>query len=191
MKIRARVGQSKPLPRVEICILAGGLGTRMGRDKSRVRLGPRTFVGHLRHLARAAHLPVRVIRRDLVPRSGPLGGIFTGLKTTRAETVLFLACDMPLMTEKFLRKLIRKFPARMDALAVSQQNRIGFPILLRRSALPLVARQLQKQHRSLHSLFQLPRTTFFVALPSDESVLFNINTPDNLKKARTSLRGRA
>ena len=191
MKVRDPVGQSKSHPCVEICVLAGGLSARMGRDKSRLRLGPRTFVGHLRHLARSARIPFRVIRRDLVSRSGPLGGIFTGLKTTRARTVLFLACDMPLMTEKFLRKLIRKLPARMDALAVSQRDRIGFPILIRRSALPLVARQLQKQQRSLHSLFQQPRMTFFVAPPSDELALFNINTPDNLEKARSSLRGRA
>ena len=191
MKVRAHVGRSQPPPDVEICVLAGGLGTRMGRDKSRLRLGPRTFVGHLRHLARSARLPMRVIRRDLVSRSGPLGGIFTGLKTTHAETVLFLACDMPLLTEKFLRKLIRKFPAQMEGLAVSQQDRIGFPILIRRSALPFVARQLQNKDRSIHSLFQHLRMIVFAARPSDKPALLNINTPENLKKARALIRTRA
>ena len=67
----------------------------MGRDKSRLKLGRRTMLGHIRAEAKTLGLPVRVIRRDLVPRCGPLGGIFTALKTTSADGVLFLACDMP------------------------------------------------------------------------------------------------
>ncbi|MBI3255114.1 MAG: NTP transferase domain-containing protein, partial [Nitrosarchaeum sp.] len=33
-----------------------------------------------------------------VPRCGPLGGILTGLRSAKTEAVLFLACDMPLIT---------------------------------------------------------------------------------------------
>ena len=57
----------------------------MGRDKSLVQLGRRTLLQHVRTAARSLGVPVRVIRRDSVPRCGPLGGIYTGLKRTRAD----------------------------------------------------------------------------------------------------------
>jgi molybdopterin-guanine dinucleotide biosynthesis protein A len=75
----------------------------MGRDKARLRLGQRTMLGRIRVAARATGLPVRVIRRDAVPRCGPLGGIYTALQSTRAEAVLFLACDMPFVTPELIQ----------------------------------------------------------------------------------------
>src|SRR5687768_5753928 len=92
--------------KVGICILAGGLSSRFGRDKSRVRFGRRTMLSVIRATAQELDLPVRVIRHDRVPRCGPLGGILTGLESTRADAVLFLACDMPLVTAELLRKMI-------------------------------------------------------------------------------------
>src|SRR5262245_26810080 len=100
--------QHRPALRGEICVLAGGLSSRLGRDKARLRLGPRTVLGHVREQARALGLPVRVIRRDRVPRCGPLGGVYTALVTTRADAVLFLACDMPFLTAATMVRLWRR-----------------------------------------------------------------------------------
>src|SRR5689334_13117942 len=110
--------------RCEICILAGGLSRRMGLDKSRLKLGRRTLLGHIRAEAKRTGLPVRVIRRDCVPRCGPLGGIFTALKSTRAEWVLFLACDMPFVSGELMKWLLARRciseGERMGAFSVSR-----------------------------------------------------------------------
>ena len=92
-----------------ICILAGGLSRRMGRNKASVRVGRLTLLQRVRKTAAELRLPIRVIRRDLVPRCGPLGGIYTGLITSRAAAELFVACDMPFIEAQFLRKLIDRF----------------------------------------------------------------------------------
>src|SRR5688572_20649222 len=92
--------------KVEICILAGGLSSRCGRDKARLRFGRRTMLSIIRDTALELGWPVRVIRRDRVPRCGRLGGILTGLQSTSTDAVLFLACDMPLITAELLRKMI-------------------------------------------------------------------------------------
>src|ERR1044072_1658113 len=42
----------------EGCILAGGLSRRMGRDKTRLRLGGRTVLGQIRATARQLRHPV-------------------------------------------------------------------------------------------------------------------------------------
>src|SRR5947207_3457036 len=89
-----------------ICILAGGRSRRMGREKAGLRLGSKTLIGRIRTEARKLGLPVRIIRRDLVPRCGPLGGILTALKTSQAEAELFLACDMPFISAELLEDLL-------------------------------------------------------------------------------------
>src|ERR1051325_7409960 len=87
---------------LEICILAGGLSSRMGRDKSRLRLGRLTFLDRIDRAASAMGFPVRIIRDDLVPGCGPIGGIYTALSTTTAESLLFIPCDMPFLTSELL-----------------------------------------------------------------------------------------
>src|SRR3989454_4591395 len=118
--------RSQRQPAVEICILAGGLSRRMGGDKSRLRLGRRTLLGHIRAEAKTLGLPVRVIRRDIVPRCGPLGGIYTALKTTRADGVLFLACDMPFVRAGLLKTLLSRTDKTKRACFASVQSVAGF-----------------------------------------------------------------
>src|SRR5690242_4227965 len=147
-------------PSVEICILAGGLSKRMGRDKSRLRLGSTTMLGHIRKNARATGLPVRVIRRDCVPKCGPLGGIYTALRTTRADAVLFLACDMPFVTTELIHFVLQQVrePAGKarapngGALFVGSRGRAGFPFIVERENVESVRLQIQKGEFSLQSL---------------------------------------
>src|SRR5258707_12187115 len=121
----------------EICILAGGLSQRMGRDKARVRLGKRTMLGQVQTAAAATGLPVRVIRRDCVPRCGPIGGIYTALSSTTSTAILFLACDMPFVSSELMRRLIKEFQNSGKPLFVRSGpgHRLGFPFLLTRETL--------------------------------------------------------
>lgn len=173
------------LPTCEICLLAGGLSTRMGRDKARLRLGRRTLLGHVRAAARQTGLPVRVIRRDLVPRCGPLGGIYTALKTSRTDTVLFLACDMPFVSAALLGRL-RHRAARSKAVFTGSSDRAGFPFLLRRTTLSVVEGQLAAQKFSIQSLAQKLRA-ITLRPPGGPAELLNINTPADWRSARQRL----
>src|SRR3989442_2366376 len=102
----------------EICILAGGLSSRMGRNKSRLRLGGRTLLAHIHATAKTIGLPLRIIRRDLVVHCGPLGGLYSALVTSRADATLFLACDMPFVSAGLLEMLVRKAEHNENALFV-------------------------------------------------------------------------
>src|SRR6185436_18703729 len=61
-------------------VLAGGLSTRMGRDKAQLRWGRQTLLQRAMERAGALGWPVTVIRQDRVPRRGPLGGIDTAFR---------------------------------------------------------------------------------------------------------------
>jgi len=173
----------QPPSSVGICILAGGLSRRMGRDKSRLRLGRRTMLGHIRAEARELGLPVRVIRRDAVPRCGPLGGVYTALKTTRADAVMFLACDMPFVTAALLRAMHRRFGEGNKYLFVRSEDAVGLPFVLRRDALAAVTKQIELGRFSLQELARALKAKTMGVPPRWRPQLRNINTPGQWARA--------
>jgi molybdopterin-guanine dinucleotide biosynthesis protein A len=189
-KPNPRVRGETDVPSVEICILAGGLSKRMGRDKSGLLLGSVTMLGAIRTAARATGFPVRVIRRDVVPKCGPLGGIYTALKTTRAEFVLFLACDMPLISPKLMQFVIGKATETRPkealgktspdgALFVCSRGRPGFPFLLPHEAFNTVRKQIEVGNFSLQALAKVLRATILTSKHPWTRQLFNVNTPED------------
>jgi molybdopterin-guanine dinucleotide biosynthesis protein A len=184
-------------PPIEICILAGGASKRMGHDKSRLRFGRATMLGLIRKTARATGLPVRVIRHDCIPKRGPLSGIYTALKNTPPDAVLFLACDMPLVTTELIQFILRRFaeigsriqPVRDSdlpfALFVRSRRRAGFPFILSSNTLLAVERQIQSGDYSLQGLAEALRAAI-VSLPRPWArLLVNVNTPKDWALART------
>ena len=173
-------------PRLEICILAGGLSSRMGSDKSKLQVGGKSLLSHIRRTARTLNIPVRVIRRDLVSRCGPVGGIYTALKTTSADAVLFLACDMPQVSETLLRKLLEQSASQTKAIFTWSDDTAGFPFLLRREMLPVVEKLLLDKSYTLQILAKETRAQKFHPTLKLKLELLNINTPEDwhrLKKA--------
>jgi molybdopterin-guanine dinucleotide biosynthesis protein A len=160
----------------------------MGRDKSRLRLGRRTLLGHARAVARAAGLTVRVIRRDAVPRCGPLGGVVTALQNSRREVEVFLACDMPFVTPSLVRRLVRKLGPRRRAVFAESNGRAGFPFVLRVAALPTVRTQIARGQFSLQTLARALRAARVRLSARSANALANINTAEELKQARVGAR---
>ncbi len=164
---------------IEICILAGGLSLRMGSDKAKLRLGGKSFLAHIRATAKTLELPARIIRRDLVPRCGPLGGIYTALKTSRAEAILFLACDMPQVSETLLQKLLELFRANGSPVFSWINHRAAFPFLLRQDALPMIEQLILKKQFSIQILAKKSRANKFRPGRAFQSNFLNINTPSD------------
>ena len=163
----------------------------MGRDKARLRLGRRTLLGHVRALAGETGLRVRIVRRDLVPRCGPLGGVYTALKRSRAEAVLFLSCDMPFISRELVAKLLTRFEARREALFVEAEGTVGFPFVLPPAALPVVAAQVAAKRFSLQALAAALPARRLKLRRAEAGQLFNVNTPEDFAVATKRWRDRS
>lgn len=169
---RSAVG-GQPLA-VEVVILAGGLSSRMGRDKARLRLGGRPLLAWVRAAARATGWPVRVIRRDLVPRCGPLGGVWTAFQRSRAERLIFLSCDMPFVTPELIRAVGE---GKGRGVFAQTAEGAGFPFALDRARLPLVEQALAEKRFSLQALARRLRARKLRLPRRRRDELRNLNTP--------------
>jgi molybdenum cofactor guanylyltransferase len=155
----------------------------MGMEKARLRLGRRTMMGHIRAAAIEAGLPVRVIRRDTTPRCGPMGGVFTALRTSKAGVVVFLSCDMPFVTGQLLTRMLRQFKPQTVALFAAGDF-IGFPFVLRRELLALVESMLIAKRLSIQELALQTKAERIDLNTMEARMLFNVNTPQDLERAR-------
>lgn len=90
-------------------VLAGGLSTRMGRDKASLPWEGsdllHTVLGRLEpvceklivvsNISRVIKLPDVTVVADYYPQCGPLAGMHAGLLASDQEYNFFVACDMP------------------------------------------------------------------------------------------------
>lgn len=168
-----------------ISVLAGGLSSRMGRDKARLRFDGSTLLGHVRRLAGTLGVPVRIIRRDLVSRCGPLGGIYTALQSSRVEAEIFLACDMPFVSAEWLVRLRDFLGAKHAAAFTVAEGLAGFPFVIKATALPVIERLLAEKQFSLQALALALRAKRVRCPQGRTSELFNINTPKEWEQAQS------
>jgi len=157
----------------------------MGRDKSRLLLGGRTMLSIIKAAAQATGLPVKVVRRDLVDRCGPLGGIFTGLKRSEANWILFLACDMPFVRGELLAHVVAQRRRSRHAVFVVSRRGAGFPFLVPRGAEPLVRQQIDRGAFSLQGLAQVLKAKTIRLAANWSSQLENVNTPERFEHAKS------
>lgn len=98
-------------------ILAGGKNTRMGVDKAFLKIREKTIIDlildRLKSIfeeitivtnspGRYRYLGVRLLP-DIIPDSGPLGGIYSGLVNTRKFQNFFFACDTPFLNLELIK----------------------------------------------------------------------------------------
>ena len=169
---------------IEVVILAGGLSSRMGEEKSQLRLGRRTLLGYARLLAAELNLPCRVLRVDRLPGLGPLGGIESALRRAKADRVLFLSCDMPFLQPDLVEQLLA-----VDALAVfaTAHGKVGFPFCLSTEILPKVEAQLAAGQLSMQDFAHKINARRLRVPKVDWPQLDNLNTPAELAAARARL----
>ena len=150
----------------------------MGRDKAKIRLEGRSLLSHVRRTALRLNVPVRVIRRDVVPRCGPLGGVLTGLQSTRAEVVLFLACDMPWVPAVWLRRLLRGL-VEFPGIFTMHKGQVGFPFVVRTQCRPTLEKARKSGQHALHEMAALLKAR---KLKGGKAYWFrNLNRPEDLK----------
>lgn len=189
---------------VEGFILAGGLSSRMGVDKSRLRLGHRTFVeiaagalaavsGSVSVVGSRAGVESHGLRvvRDVHEGLGALGGLHAALAACGAPWAAVVPCDLPFVTGELFVRLASLRGDDVDAVAPVQEDGRPQPLC----ALYAPARCLESAERLIRAgelrpraLLRAVRTRWvdFKELSDLDGVqLFfeNVNTPADFEEA--------
>jgi molybdopterin-guanine dinucleotide biosynthesis protein A len=156
----------------------------MGQEKSALLLSGKTMLDWVSEAVSSVGMPLSVLREDLVPGLGPLGGMRTACLRYNEPHLIFLSCDMPFVGEKVIRQLVDSVKEPGLSAICSVEGRFGFPLIFSSEQLPVVTRRLEEGRRSVVGLFdEIPSLS--VLIPPKHSWRFhNVNTRQDLAVAQ-------
>lgn len=196
-------------PNASAAVLAGGLSRRMGRDKALIEIGGRPMLARIIAGIRPLFDDIAVIggdsrrygsfgvpvRGDIRPGCGSLGGIYTALATALSPVVFCAACDMPFLNPHLVAFLLGVMRESECQAVLPSIDGEAEPLcaVYSRSILPVIERDLDGGVRRIKSTLSslAVRTVEPDELrPYDPELrtFFNINTPEDLERARKMAR---
>lgn len=186
--------------KLSMVVLAGGMSSRMGRDKADLSYEGRTFLE--RQIEKGRKLGIKhilvsgyrgdkckeVVVKDRYPNKGPLGGLEATLRKAETEHCLVMTVDVPLVTEEVLQLLIRDYrKAWMDGTGkairvVKHEDRTEPLIGIYRSNLAEMMKQAVNEGSG--SVFRFLEKTGYDISESgaSEEIFQNVNCPEIYEK---------
>jgi molybdenum cofactor guanylyltransferase len=171
-------------------LLVGGASRRFGSPKALASLDGETLAERAwRTLGRVCDvrlavgkhgeldLPFPTLDDDAGGIRAPLVGIVAGLRATATDVAIVLPVDVPLVSPSDLRALADVLTDTAVEAAVPQTGPL--PCALRRSALPELARRLDRRQLALRDAFDVLATR---VVELDPAVLANVNTRADLEE---------
>ena len=192
-------------------VLAGGKSLRFGKDKSRVKIGKRSLLEQVvacvrsvcgdvilvageQRIPQIKGYPELKVASDIEPGKGPLGGIYTGLKTSTTRLNLVVAGDMPFLNRNLLRQMLSL--ADSYDLVVPRVGDLIEPLhaVYTKSCLEPIEDMLARNELRVRALFPLVRVRYVEATEIEEFdphhlSFFNVNTRADLAKAEAIANG--
>lgn len=182
-------------------VLAGGRSSRMGRDKAEIEISGQTLLARAWCLVSGLVAPAWVCCAPGLPRAGypclmddregegPARGVAGALQAApehRAQRVLVLACDLPLLTRELLCALLETRGAPGNLATVYASAATGRPEMLvgvyAVAALPYLQVGLARGERSLFRLIPPERLQRVLYPPSVAPHFLNCNTEADLAR---------
>lgn len=199
------------IPPCAAVIVAGGKSTRLGRDKASEIVAGRPMLQHVidrlrplcdeiivvraigQQLPPLAAAPAVTVVDDAYPETGPLGGIFSGLRAAAADRCFAVACDMPLVSLDLARELVRR-SAECDAVVPVRDRPEPLHAVYARACLEPMRRCIEDGRLRVVSFYGEVRTCYvrdaeLRALDPDGRSFLNANTEDDLERVRRLLEG--
>jgi molybdopterin-guanine dinucleotide biosynthesis protein A len=124
---------------------------------------------------------------DLLPGSGPLGGIYTAIQAATRGRVLVVACDMPFLTAPFLGRLVAECVG-VDAVVPRAVDGLHplCAVYAQTAAAAIHRRILNGQLKVVGALADLVVREIgpeeITQYDPDGTLLVNINTPDDYQR---------
>ena len=185
-------------------IQAGGRSTRMGgAPKALMDVGGRRIIDRVVEVVGGVTDDLLLVTNapelyadlglpmvgDAFPDGGSLGGIYTGLRAARGEAIFTVACDMPFLSADLGRWLVGR-AAEADVVIPETGGQLEtLHACYGKRCLPAMEERLRAGRLKITGFFPDVRVLVIpeaeVARHGDPALVFmNVNTPDELARAR-------
>jgi molybdopterin-guanine dinucleotide biosynthesis protein A len=134
---------------------------------------------------------------DALPNCATLGGVYSGLAASAQEWVFAVACDMPFLNPSVIR-ILANGRNDVDFVMARFNSRVQpMHAFYRRTCLPVLAKMAQAgdfrlqgliSNQTLHGLVLTDSEVIHAA--EEELSFLNVNTPEDLDRARRMLKAR-
>lgn len=183
-------------------ILMGGQNKRMqGQHKAFLTLNDQTFLEIITktlssfspiYLSVNDHAKFSRLQWPLIQDQyeaiGPLGGIYSALKTVPYDYLFVTACDMPFLTNEFAKYLVSQLTPQSQGIFVQNSEGFCYPLgaIYSKAMLPYMEQMLKAQCYRLQQLIK--HTTVdklpIQEIPFDPMLFTNVNTPDDYEQIK-------
>lgn len=181
---------------IDAVILAGGLSSRMGKDKSLLKLNKKNLISHVMATIEPQvnkvwinsntildEFPEDIQFSDSIkPNIGPLGGIFSALTKIESEWIQFCPNDCPFLPADLVKKMcLKKSNENIKALIPLVNNKYEPTFLLcHRSVIRTITSFIEEKN---YKLMDWVKANNFQAVEFiDDKAFVNINDPSTLEK---------
>lgn len=176
-------------------ILAGGKSSRMGSDKGLLKMENITFVERVIEAIKPLVDEIVIVSNnsdydqfgylrieDEIEDSGPLAGLYSGLKHSNSEFNIVLSCDIPMIKTEVLQKLIESDFENYEVTQI-ECNLKTMPLIAiyKKDCLNTCLKLLEQGERRLRYAVNQMNTNTIKIASNYESMVKNVNTKDDLK----------
>lgn len=203
------------MQKFSVVLQAGGMSTRMGRDKALAPFMGKTMIEYILDQIRDWEREVIVITNrpddyrflglplfsDVIPKWGALGGLYSAIYHAPHEVCLVLACDMPFLNRPMLDYLIGLSPGYDAVIPCPDPTGDGMPAfaepfraVYRKTCLTAIKKAITAGQRRVIGFFDQVNIRF-VSRTEIETfdphcrTFFNVNTPEDLQRAEQMAAG--
>jgi len=185
-------------------ILAGGASKRYGQNKALLEISGVPLIDRIAEQMRNIFTRVILVTNqkkefeylglpmveDIIKGLGPIGGIYTGLKSISDKAGFFVACDMPLLHKGLIRYMVENIDNH--AAVVPSIGELVEPLhaLYARSCLAPLKGLIDDKRYQVRLLYDYVSVRYVKedeirTFSSPAEVFLNINTPDEFERIQS------
>jgi len=191
-----------PQRQISCIILAGGKNARLAQEKAFLRIGERTIIEEQEDtlskifdeiiivtntLDNFKNIKAKVVN-DIVPDSGPLGGLYSGLAVSSNIHSFLIGCDMPFINLNLIEYMIQQI-GESDIVIPSSSR--GFETLFAiysLNCLETIRREIELRNLKLLDILNFYKVKYISQeeiekFDPEEFSFFNVNSPKDYEKA--------
>lgn len=170
-------------------VLSGGKSSRMGKDKSAMKIGTQTMLEHSIAIMNSLNLDRVVVSGaefdipDIFPEKGPVGGIYSAIQHLSlkvGDIVLIIPNDMPLLRSDLLLRLLQQ-SVTQECTFIYKQHPMPLSLYISKSILARFQLLKDATGMSIKYLIEADRVEELAVISQD--VFSNVNTPQELEYA--------